>query len=160
MRKWPLILSTLVVLALGGKYIYATLNRPDDRTLIKRALGDALQASKEGRTGGVVDMLSENFKVNDVQPGIRQVVDYVKNNHPDIDVKDTDPVVSGDTAQITSDVAVKVNAFGSPQSFTFKDAQMLFKKETAMDWLIIPTSKWHLSAVRVSTENLPTLPVQ
>jgi hypothetical protein len=66
-------------------------------------------------------------------------------------------VVSGDSAQITSDVKVKVDILGG-QELEFKNAQFLFKKEGAMDWLIIPTTKWRLAAVRVDPADLPNVP--
>src|SRR4051812_26701147 len=103
MRRWPLVLLILAVLVVGGKFIYNVLNKVDDKTQIQQALAEAIKASKEGRPGSVVDKLADNFKVNEVQASTRQIADFVKNNHPEVNVKDTEPVVSGDTAQITSD---------------------------------------------------------
>ncbi len=159
MRRWPLILLTLAIVIVGGRYIYGAMNKPDDKTLIQQALAEAIKASKEGRPGSVIDKLVDNFTVNGTETSKRQIADFVKNNHPEVDIKDTDPLVSGDTAQITSDVAVKVQFLGNQQGLTFKDAQILFKKESAMDWLIFPTTKWSLSAVRVKEEDMPNIPM-
>ncbi|HWA83466.1 MAG TPA: hypothetical protein VG820_08545 [Fimbriimonadaceae bacterium] len=158
MRRWPLLFLVLAVLAVGGRYIYGLANRPDDKTQIRQALADAIKASKEGRSGSVIDLLSEHFKVNGEQPGFGQIAKMVKESHPDIVVNDTDPVISGDAAQITSSVRVTGTFFGAgQQTFDFKDAQLYFKKESAMDWLIFPTTKWRLSDVRLPDNELPSL---
>lgn len=156
MRRWPLILLILLVLAVGGRFIYGLANHPDDKSQIQAALAEAIQASKEGRPGSVIDKLSDHFKVNGEQPGFSQIAKLVKESHPDIVVADNDPVISGDSAQITSSVQVTGSFLGAKQSFSFKQAQLYFKKETAMDWLIFPTTKWRLSDVRVPENELPT----
>jgi hypothetical protein len=144
-----------VVALVGGRYIYGVATKVDDKTQIKEALAEAIKASKEGRPGSVIDKLSENFKVNEESPGSSQIAGFVKNHHPEVDIKDTDPIVSSDTAQINSDITVKLDLM--PGGWNFKDAQIQFKKEAAMDWWIFPTSKWHLSAVRVRPEDMPNL---
>ncbi|HVT12329.1 MAG TPA: hypothetical protein VHE55_08675 [Fimbriimonadaceae bacterium] len=157
MRRLPLVLLLLAVLAVGGRYIYGIANRPDDKTQIRQALAEAIKASKEGRSGSVIDLLSEHFKVNGEQPGFGQVAKLIKESHPDIVVDDTDPVVSGDSAQITSSVKVTGTFFGGgQQSFSFKDVQLYFKKESAMDWLIFPTTKWRLSDVSMPENEMPS----
>jgi hypothetical protein len=158
MKRWPVILLSLLVLTIGGRFIYGLLSHPDDKSLIQTALADAVKASREGRPGSVIDKLAENFTVNGAQPGIGNVVQIVKNNHPEVAIQDTDPMVSGDTAQISSDVSVKVTILTQTQSFTVKDAQLLFKKEDATEWLIFPTRKWRLSAIRVPPDSIPTIP--
>lgn len=157
MRRWPFAILIFAVLLVGGRFIYGVLTQKDDKTQIQQALDEAIKASKEGRAGGVVEMLVDNFKVNESQMSARQIGDFVRQQHPDIIFKDKDPMLNADTAQITSDVTVKVSFMGTGE-FLFKDAQILFKKENAMDWLIFPTTKWHLAAVRVRQEDMPQLP--
>ncbi len=154
MRRFPLIVLGLVVLAVGGKYVYGVINKPDDKVLIKQALAEAVQAGKEGRSGSVIDKLSENFKVNGEHPGMTDIAKFVKESHPDLTIKDNDPLVSGDTARITSDIDVKASFLGQTVNRSFKDVVLEFKKETATDWGIFPTSKWHLSAARVSEQDM------
>ena len=154
MRKFPLIILTLVVLAVGGRFIYGAMNHPDDKTLIKQALADAIQASKEGQAGSVVDKLTENFRVNDVRTGTSKIAELVKNNHPVVDVKETDPIVSGDSAQITSDVSLHVSVLGQSFDRNLNDVQLLFKKETGTDWLIFPATRWRLAAARIPSDQM------
>ena len=89
-----------------------------------------------------------------------QIADFVKNNHPEVDIKDADPVIDGDSARITSDITVKVDALGMNQTYTFKDAELVFTKEAATDWLIFPTKKWRLSTARVSESDLSGIGAQ
>jgi hypothetical protein len=156
MRRWPLVLLIVVIIVVGGRYIYGALNQTDDKTLIRQALTDAVTAAKEGRPGSVVELMSSNFKLNDEQTGLKRAVEFVKNNHPEVTIDDMEPVVSGDTAQINSHINIKVPIIS--QSMDFKNVQLLFKKESTMDWLIFPTTKWKLSAARVDPADLPELP--
>lgn len=150
MKRWPLAVLALIVLSVGGRYIYGMINPPDDKTLIKQALAEAIKASKEGRAGGVIDKLSDNFKINGEEPGTKQIVDVIRNSHPEVSVADNEPIITEDTAMITSDVSVKGSMIGG-MSFNqnVKDVQLLFKKEPATEYLIFPTTKWHLSAARI-----------
>jgi len=157
MSKSPLIVLGLVVAVVAGKYIYSAVNKPTDKSQIQQALADAIKASKEGRPGSVVDKLSDSFQVNGSQPGMTQIAKYVRENHPDIVVKDTDPVIHDDQAEITSDVDLTINLLGSPRSFTFKDVVLVFKKEAGTDWVFFPTTRWHLSATRIREQDLPSM---
>lgn len=156
MRRWPLVVLLLVIALVGGRFIFMALSRTDDRTLIKEALAEAVKASREGRPGSVIDLLASNFKVNGENASVGQVADFVKKNHPDVSIKNTEPTISGETAEITSDVDVAVNFMGA-RSYTFRNARIQLRKETVMDWLVFPTSKWHLSAVHVDEADLPSL---
>jgi len=157
MSKFALGVLALLVLVVGGRFIYGIVNKPDDKTMIQQALADAVQASKEGRSGSVIDKIADNFNVNGEHPGRQQIADIVRKNHPEVEIQNTDPVITGDSAQITSDVTVKLNVLGSEHDLTFKDAQLVFTKEAGTDWLIIPATKWRLSAARVSESDLSGL---
>ncbi|HTQ11864.1 MAG TPA: hypothetical protein VMI31_17510 [Fimbriimonadaceae bacterium] len=157
MRKIALAVLGLVVLVVGGRFIYGMFSHPDDGTLIKQSLSEAVQASKDGRAGSVIDLLAANFTVNGDRPESQQIVDIVKKSHPDVDIANTDPVITGDTAQITSDVSVKLDTLGISRTLSFKDAQFVFKKEAATEWFVIPTIKWRLSAIRVSAADVSGL---
>lgn len=154
MRRWPLVLISLLVVLVGGRYIYGIVTRKDDATQIREALAEAVKASKEGRPGGVVDKIMENFKVNDQPFSKGLIANFVKNQHPEVEFLDDTPMVNGDTAQLTSDVNVTLDMFGKKE---LKDVQISFRKESTLEWLIIPSSKWHLSAVRVDPASLPEM---
>jgi hypothetical protein len=44
------------------------------------------------------------------------------------------------------------------QSMHFKDVELSFTKESAMEWLIFPTTKWRLSSAKVDPADLPAMP--
>jgi hypothetical protein len=155
MRRFPLVVLIVLVCLVGGRYLYGVLNPPSDAKLIQEALQEAITASKEGRPGGVLDKLSDTFKVNSQEPGQRNVADFVKKSHPDITLSNSTPVIEGDTATITSDVAISVEFLNQKQSFNAPGVKMVFKKEDARDWLIFPGKKWHLSDVTLPENAIP-----
>ncbi len=155
MRRLPLVLLAIFVILVGGRYIYGVLNPASDSKLIQDALKEAIKASKEGRPGGVLDKLSDTFKVNAQEPGQRTVADFVKHSHPDIALSNSTPVIDGDTATITSDVVVTVDFLNQKQTINALGVKMVFKKEDTRDMLIFPAKKWHLSDVTVPEGAIP-----
>lgn len=155
MSRGALILVGVVIALVGGRFLYGALTRPDDRTQVKQALADAIEASREGRPGSVVDKLSDTLKVNgEGGPSLRQVAEFVKNNHPRVTVANTEPTIRGDEAEIDSDVRIEISLLGE-RSLDLKGVQILFRKESSRDWLIFPTTKWKLSEVRIAPGQLP-----
>lgn len=157
MRKAPLILLGLFIALIAGRFIYGMAVKPSDEQLIQQALKDALDGSKQGRTGSLVDLISSKLAVNGASPGVRQVADFVKKSRPDVKLANSEPVVTGDTAQITSDANVSANFLGTTQSIDLKNVQLVFKKEMGTDWMIFPTTKWRLTDVNVSPDQLPAM---
>lgn len=147
----------VLVALIGGRFIYGALTRPDDRTQVKQALADAIEASRDGRPGSVVDKLSDSLKVNgEGGPSLRQVAEFVKNNHPRVTVANPEPTIRGDEAEIDSDVRIEISLLGE-RSLDLKNVQILFRKESGRDWLIFPTTNWKLSEVRIPPGQLPDL---
>lgn len=144
-----------VVLLLGGKYAANTFFAPSDDELIRTALKDAITASKEGRPGGVMDFISDSFKINSTNIGGRQVADFIKNQKPDIKIDYHTPQFGNDIARMTSNAKVTIGGFGLSQDITLKDVTLDFKKEDARDFLLLPVKKWQLVAVHVSVDSLP-----
>ena len=65
---WSYVVG-VVLLLFGGKYVIATYFGPSDEALVKSALAEAVKASKEGRPGGVLDHITDHFKMNSDIPG-------------------------------------------------------------------------------------------
>jgi hypothetical protein len=155
MRRWPILLLAFFIALIGGRYVYGIATRKDDATLIRQALADAIKASKEGRPGGVLDKLSSDLKLNDQSVSLSQMANAVKTQHPDVEIANDTPIVAGDEATITSDVTVKMASLGG-KGMDLKNVKMTFRRETAMEWLVIPTQTWHLKDVHLS--ELPNIP--
>jgi len=146
----------IVLVLIGVRIAVGLANRPDDQKLIQTALQEAIEASKEGRPGGVVDLLSSNLKVNnmDVQGNRGQIVRFIRDNKPNVDVKNKRAIITGDEARIVSPVELSLPIIGGR---TLKEVTMIFRKEDAMEYLVFPTRKWRLTEVRVPEGTLADL---
>ena len=146
----------LIVLLVCVRVGISIVNKPDDPKLIQDALKDAIQASKEGRPGGVVELFSQNLKLNstDVGDNQRQITDFIRKQKPDVTIEDTTPQITGDEARIVSPVSLDLGILGKRQ---LKDVTLIFKKEDATEYLVIPTRKWHLTEVRTTDSAISEL---
>ena len=153
------LLATAFVLVIGGKAIYAVLNPPDDKALIKAALNESIKATKEGRPGGVIDKLSMNLKYNGESEAGNQteIARYIRNSRPDITVEKPEPVVVGDEARIVTPVDLNLDQLGMKMSKHLKDVTLVFHKEDARDWFIFPNQKWKLAEVDVPDSSVADL---
>lgn len=151
-------LVALAAIAFGGTYVYLNFFRGSDAKLIKDALAESIKASKEGRPGSVMDLLSDKLKVNDQDTGPRrQIAEFIKNSRPDITVKDVEPVINptNGTAKITSSVHLKVGAFGQNIDTDIPNVTLTFRREDGTQWLLFPVKQWKLSDVSVPIDSLP-----
>lgn len=152
--KLFLIGLVLAVIAVPVLMILARDNRPDS-VLIKEAVARSIEASKEGRPGGVVDFLSAKFKINQIGDiSMNRVAQIIKDSKPEVTVTNQEPRVSGDLAEIVSDVRVVANVsvltFSQQFDQTFKDVKMVFTKEDSRRFLLIPTKTWRLTSVELT----------
>lgn len=141
---WIVLLLVLVVVVRVGTGL---ANRPNDNQLIQAALADAIKASKEGRPGGVVELFSRNLKVNnvDVDANRGQIVDFIRNQKPDVTVTNATPQISGDEARIVSPVQLDMGLLGKR---SMDNVTMIFHREDSTEFLIVPTKTWRLVEVR------------
>jgi len=145
---WARVIIVGVFLAVFGiKYIAVTFFGPPDEVLVKEALDRAIVASREGRPGGVLENISSQLKLNSDMPSSGQIANFIKNNHPDVQVEKTDAIVNGDTARITSPIRVKVSFLGTNIDQRVDSVSMVFKREEAHEWLVIPVKAWRLDQV-------------
>jgi hypothetical protein len=129
--------------------------QPNDQALIQQALKDSIQASKEGRAGGVLDILSTKFKINEEQPGRFDIAKFIRENKPDVTVYNTKAVVSGDTARIDTPVEVKLSFLNQNFDQRIDNVTLVFQREDAHKFLVIPTTAWHLTDVEVPNNSIP-----
>ncbi len=154
--KALLVVGAMLVLLIGGRVILSVIHPENDADLIKQALTDSIQASKEGRPGGVMDKLSDNISLNGQNEGAFQgdIAHFIKTNKPDIQVENMTPSVTGDEATIVSPVTLTLSFLGQSVSHRIKDVTLLFRKETDHDFLILPTTRWKLAEVRIPNSSL------
>lgn len=130
--------------------------QPNDQKLIRAALEESLQASREGRPGGVLDILSSKFKINDQAPGSRwDIAKFIRDNKPEIDIQNKGAVISGDTASITTPVHIKLSFLNQTWDQKVDNVTLVFQKEEGSKFIVIPTREWHLTDVMVPDNAVP-----
>lgn len=142
------IIAAVVVVLFVARVGLSMANRPDDQKLIQDALAEAVKASKEGKPGGVMDLLSNNLKVNDQAVGAngRDIANFVRNQKPNVTVLEPKAQITGEEGRIVSPVELEMFPFGKR---TLNEVTMIFRKEDATSYLVIPVTKWRLVEVRV-----------
>jgi hypothetical protein len=153
----PLIVIFVLAAPLLGKFVMARFFGPSDDQLVRQALNEAILAGREGRPGGVLEHLSNSFKINSQQPTTFDKADFIRNSRPDVSVDDPTPIVVGDTARITSDVEIKINLAGNRIAQKVEAVSMVFRREDGLEWLIVPVKKWRLEQVYVEGSAIPQL---
>lgn len=145
----------LVVIILGW---FVLKPGPNDKEQIQTALKNAIKAGKEGRPGGVMEYLSDSFRVNSVsyRPGGAQVADAIKRYKPDVTVDNTEPTINGGTATITSNIELSILT----RSISVPNVTFTFKKEDAHRWLVIPTKEWKLEGVSAPQDSVDSVAAQ
>jgi hypothetical protein len=151
--KKPILIVAAILVVLVGVRVVMGLAPQDDKKLVREALAESIKASKEGRPGGVMDKISDKLVING-EPIVSnpQIANWIRNSKPDIVVEKPDPVIVGDEAQITSPVRVTLaNPIGTGNAMdrTVSDVTLVFVKESATQFLIIPTTKWRLREVKL-----------
>lgn len=121
---------------------------PSDKERIQTALNESIQASKEGRSGGVLEYLTDQFSINDQDVGNRrQIGAMIRDSKPDVEITRREPEIFDDNAKIVSPVRVKAKMLGQEFDYSFEDVTILFKKEPSRAWLVLPTHTWRLDKV-------------
>jgi hypothetical protein len=151
----------IILLALGAVSALLVLRfvifapQPDDQALIAQALSDSLKAGKEGRPGGVLEILSRKFRINEQSPGRFDIAKFIRENKPDVTVLNKAAVVSGDTARIETPVEVKISFLNQKFDQRIENVTLIFEKEESHKFLVIPTTAWRLTDVDVPNHSIP-----
>lgn len=163
MNRAYVILAVLLVAIVGVGAASRILGQGDDKAMIKETLRLSLQASREGKPGNVMEALSKSLTVNDQEASgnMGMVANYIKNQKPDLEVTNPTPIVTGDEARILSPVKIKTSLpFVGEKTITVKDVTMVFHRETAREYLVIPVKKWRLVQVLAPPVALDTLGIE
>jgi len=145
-----------MVVAYGAKFLAnLAFTQPDD-VLIHQALTEAEQASREGRPGAVLQHLSQSFTINNDSLGGVDIGQYVRQNHPDINVDFTEPRIEGSYAVMEAPASVRLHVLSFDQVFRVPKVKLSFHKESGHDWMGLPIPEWRLSGVDVSASTAST----
>lgn len=145
MRNW-IIASSAVVLA--GLTVLFIVTAPSDEDLIRAALEESVQASREGRPSVVLDHLSRSLTFNEVPVGSRaDIAEFVRKSKPDIELGPVEPVIEGDVATVVTSVRFNVSFLGYSRDQTVPQVQIRLARTTGVRWLLFPGTKWRISEV-------------
>jgi hypothetical protein len=136
-----------IAILFGVRVALSLTGRKDDATLIQQSLQEAVKASREGRPGGVVDLLSNSLTVNQTEVGNArgQINDFIRKQKPSVTVLEPSPQITGDEARIVSPVELDLGILGKRN---LSEVTLIFRKEESTEFLLIPTRKWRLTEVR------------
>ena len=123
--------------------------QPSDDELIQKALDEAVTAGKEGRPGSVLDFLASDFEVNGQRFSTGEIAARIRKMKPDMKFSNRTPTVTGETASLTSSVALSL-AIGP--SVNIDGVEVKFEKRPATRMLIFPSKKWQVTDVEVPEE--------
>jgi len=128
--------------------VRVALNQPPDEVLIQTALTEAILASKEGRDGPVLQFISKRVSYNGQESTDRRSLGkYIKQYRPDVTIVNPRPVIQGDWATITSPVTVEMSLLNIGGKWQIPEATISLRRETALKWLVVPTSIWRVKSV-------------
>jgi hypothetical protein len=151
------ILVLLAVLLTGIKIAISVTHQPSDDKQIQQALTESLDASRKGESGGVLGLLSRQLKVNqDSAPESGQIAKFIRDSRPDITILDRRTLITGDEARMVSPVDLKLEFLGQSFSQRLDNVTLVFHREEARGFLFLPTTKWRLTEVRLSENQVPS----
>lgn len=140
-------LAALTFIAFG----MGLFGAPSDEELIRTALDNAIKAGQEGRPGSVIEFLANDFEVNGQQYRMGQIAERIKTLKPKADFANRTPVITGDSASLTSDIQLSVSL--PPVNVDVNAVKVEFEKRSARKWLIFPAKQWQLTKVTVPPES-------
>lgn len=144
-RKLLLVGGIVGVLAV---VLLVVLSAPNDRQLIQEAIDESIQASQEGKPGGVLEYLSNSLTYNNVPAGNRREIgEFIKTFKPKVTVLEPEPTIDGNTATIVSPVELALGVGPISKPFTIEQVRITLRKETGTRYGILPWAKWRVSDV-------------
>lgn len=142
--------NVLIVAGIAGVLLFARalLFGPSDRQLIDAAVKESVLASREGRPGGVLEYLSNSFTLNS-ESGLdrKEISRFIKSGKPEVVIRNPEPVISGETAEIVTPVHVKFDYLAFKYDQEIPKVVIQLQKESATKWLVIPTKTWKIVSV-------------
>ena len=157
--KKPILIIVAILVVLVGIRTILSMGGADDKALVKAALKESIEASKDGRPGGVMDKISDKLTVNKEQvASMSQIAKWIRDSKPDVTVTQQEPIILENEARITSPVTIKASFPGGVDlDKTIDGVTLIFAKESAMDYFIIPTKKWRLKEVLLPSDVMAQL---
>ncbi len=149
MKKAAIIIGILAIVAVLA---VALTGGQSDKEKILAALDESIEASREGRGGGVMEHLSRSITFNGEPIATKgEISSYVRKAKPDVTVIDRDVTISGETASIVSPVDLELSYGPISSTHRLDEVEITFRSETGTRFGIIPASKWRIVEVKAPT---------
>lgn len=153
--KAKLLLAVIAIAAgvVAALFVFARDNRPD-KEQINAALDESIAASKEGRAGGVLDLMSDQFEVSGIGKINRNwLAARIRENKPDVAFTNETLEINGDQAEMTADASLRLKISLGPVSRdlspSLKGVKLVFRKEDARKFIFVPARVWKLAEVKL-----------
>ena len=155
MKKW-IIASAIVVLS--GLTVLFIVTAPTDEQLIRRAIDQSVQASREGKPNPVLDNLTRTFTWNGQTVGLNrsEVSRYVRLGKPEIDLGHYKPEINGEEARVVTDAHIKIEFQSLKFDQTVPGIEIKLKREMGTRWLVFPSARWKI--YEVTAPDLASIP--
>lgn len=150
MKNW-IIASAIVVIT--GLTVLFIATAPTDEELIREALDESIQASREGKPNPVLDNLASSFTWNGQTVGLDrgEIAQFVRLSKPEIELGQYKTEINGDEAVIVTDVQVKIEI----QTLKYDRVEIRLRRDTGTRWLVFPSARWKI--YEVSAPDLPSI---
>jgi len=134
------------------------LFQPKDQDLINQALKESVDASREGRSGSVMEYLSRSLKYNEIPVENRaEVARYIRNSKPEIYLENTAALINGDSAQVVTPADLRVAVGPMPVTLHIDRVVITLGRETGTRFLVLPAPIWRIREVHADGLDLSQL---
>ncbi|GMV87660.1 MAG: hypothetical protein AMXMBFR81_05910 [Chthonomonas sp.] len=151
MKAARALVAVVVLLAIGYGVLQWKVGSVSDEALIVEAVDEAARASQEGRPGGVLEHLSKSLVFNNEAVGFnrKSIADFVREQKPKVTLGERKVEIApdGKTATMRTPVTLTVKILTFERPLTIDNVVIEFKKEDAMQYLVVPTRKWRIAKV-------------
>ena len=155
MKRW--IIASAIV-ALTGLTVLFIVTAPTDEQLIRSAIDESVQASREGKPNPVLDNLTRTFTWNGQTVGLdrSEVSRIVRLSRPELDLEPYTPEINGDEATIETNVHIKMDYLSFNYDQTMSGVVIKLRKVPGTRWLVFPSARWKI--YEVSAPDLASTP--
>lgn len=125
---------------------YAT--EPSDIEKLRRSVAEIEESGREGDPFGFLDELRGDLTFNGKPEASKgEIGQWVKQGKPQIEFLRRVPQIEGDQARLITDVTVAAEWMGMAQGVTFEQVELVWQRETAWKWAVLPVTGWRLAQV-------------
>jgi hypothetical protein len=145
MKPWMWAIAVVAVLAAVAVPFASS---PSDEALIQEALDRAVQSSREGKPGGVLEHLSKSMTYNEIPVDNRaEVAKFIREGKPEVTIEDPRPQIAGGEALVVSPVVVGVRYGPVPIETRIPKVTIVLQREVGRKWLVFPAPVWRITRV-------------